>query len=266
VASGDVNHDAVCDTVNQAFGDMPQSSGVELANQDKPIYTPSMICIRDDEMANVNVAVFQNAPSYTNEDFWAFHMLNNLIGEYNESKHTGANLNAVDRQYSKMHALLGNLPDISIQKSFYLPGSDNGIFGSYLHGNEVHGPQMCMVHQAVASEYAYHIDQAEIFRARASSFNWLLNQNGACNRTNSQIFNEVVHFGRRIPRSEQATRISAVADQSHMQRVCTEWIWDRELTAAIWGPMHGLASIGHYNRIWKRSTLGWYGTAQFNSQ
>jgi len=72
-----------------------------------------------------------------------------------------------------MHSLLGQFPDISIQKSFYLPGSDNGLFGSYLHGNEVHGVQMCFVSQFVASEYAYHINQAEIFRARAQCFNWL---------------------------------------------------------------------------------------------
>lgn len=77
---------------------------------------------------------------------------------------------------------------------------------------------------------------------------------------------EIVHFGRRVPRSEQAIRMSNVADQSHMQRVATEWLWDRELTAAVWGPMHGLSSMMHYNRNWKRSTLGWYGTAQFNTQ
>lgn len=265
VASGDVNHDAVSDSVNRAFGQMSQTSGVELANQDKPIYTPSMISMRDDEMANVNVCVFFNAPTYTNEDYWAFHMLNNLVGEYNEATHTGANLNATDRQYNTMHKLLGNLPDVSIQKSFYLPGSDSGLFGSYLHGNEVHGPQMCMVSQYVVTEFAYHINQAEIFRARAQAFNWLLNQVGTSRTTNRNIANEVIHFGRRVPRSEQALRISNVADQSHMQRVCTEWLWDRELTAALWGPMHSLAAMAHYNRTWKRSTLGWYGTAAYNT-
>jgi len=84
--------------------------------------------------------------------------------------------------------------------------------------------------------------------------------------TNNQIMNEIVHYGRRVPRSEMAVRISNVAEQSHMQRVASEWLWDRELTAAVWGPMHGLANMMHYNRSWKRSTLGWYGIAQFNSQ
>jgi hypothetical protein len=89
--------------------------------------------------------------------------------------HTGANLNAVDRQYSELHKMLGNLPDISIQKSFYLPSGDNAVFGSYLHGNEVHGPQMLYVSQVLTSEYAYQIGQHEIFRARARYFNDLLN-------------------------------------------------------------------------------------------
>jgi hypothetical protein len=30
-----------------------------------------------------------------------------------------------------------------------------------------------------------------------------------------------------MPRSENATRVSNVADMGHMKRVITEWIWDR---------------------------------------
>lgn len=241
-------------------------SNAELANIDKPFNTPSLMFMRDDEMANFNIAVFLQAPTWTNEDYWAFRVLNHMIGEYREDRHTGANLNAVDRQYSTMHALLGNLPDISIQKSFYWPGSDYGLFGSYLHGNEVHSIQMLYVSQIVASEYAYHINQAEIFRSRNAFWNELLNASGSSHETNSQVANEVIQLGRRVPRSEQALRVSNVAVQTHMQRICTEWIWDQELNAAGWGPMHAVASSAHYNRNWRRSTLGYYGTGHFNAQ
>jgi len=264
-ATGDCDHIEVADVVNGAFGHLAQSSGTELANQDKPIYTPSLMFMRDDEMANMNICVFFNAPSWTHEDYWAFQMINRLIGEFREDQHTGANLNATDRQYNSLHTLLGNLPDVSIQKSLYLPGSDNGIFGSYIHGNEVHGNQLIYATQIVATEYAYHINQAEIFRARARAFNDLLNLNSG-EHANSQIANEAIHLGRIVPRSEQAVRISNVSDQKHLQRICTEWLWDRDLTGAIWGPLHAVAAHGHYNRAWRRSTLGWYGTSQYNTQ
>jgi len=263
VACGDCSHDAVAESVNQHFGQLAQSSGVELANQDKPLYTPSMIFMRDDEMANMNVGVFFNAPTYTSEDYWAFRLLNNVLGEYNEALHTGANLNSPERQYNKLHALLGQNPDISIHKSFYMPGSDNALFGSYLHGNEVYGAQMCLVSQMVASEYSYHIDQSEVFRARAVCFNELLNQNVG-ERLNSEIANQVINLGRRVPRSESAMRLSNCAEQTHIQRVCTEWLWDREITAAVWGPLHGVQQMGHYNRTWRRSTLGWNASGTYH--
>lgn len=34
------------------------------------------------------------------------------------------------------------MPDVSIHKAVYLPYSDVGLFGSYLHGNEVFSAQM----------------------------------------------------------------------------------------------------------------------------
>jgi len=264
VATGDVSHEQVSNEVTKNFGQLAQSSGTELANMDKPIYTPSMMFMRDDEMANLNVTMFFNAPTYTNEDYWAMRFMNVLMGEYREDLHTGANLNATDRQYSELHKMLGNLPDISIHKSFYEPSGDNALFGSYLHGNEVHGPQMLYVSQLVASEYGYQIGQAEIFRARSRYFNDLLNANSG-NATNSEVANEAIHFGRVVPRSEKATRISNVAEQKHLQRVCSEWFWDKDITGAVWGPQHAIASLSSYNRNFRRSTLGWYGMNQFNT-
>lgn len=160
--------------------------------------------------------------------------------------------------------MLGNLPDISIHKSFYEPSGDNALFGSYLHGNEVHGPQMLYVSQLVASEYGYQMGQAEIFRARARYFNDLLNADSG-NATNSEVANEAIHFGRVVPRSEKATRISNIAEQKHLQRVCSEWFWDKDITGAVWGPQHAIQSLSSYNRNFRRSTLGWYGMNQFNT-
>jgi processing peptidase subunit beta len=156
VASGDCTEADVLGSVGGAFGGMAQSAG-QLANMDKPIYTASLMFMRDDEMANMNIAVFFNAPSYTNEDYWAFTLLNKLMCEYREDRHTGMNLNAVDRQYSTWHKWLGNLPDISITKPFYFPGSDGGLWGNYLHGNEVHGAQMCFGSQNCVSEFSYEV-------------------------------------------------------------------------------------------------------------
>lgn len=42
---------------------------------EKPVFTPALMFIRDDEMVNSNVGVFYDAPSWKDEDFYAFLLL-----------------------------------------------------------------------------------------------------------------------------------------------------------------------------------------------
>merc|ERR1719188_1718204 len=112
--------------------------------------------------------------------------------------------------------------------------------------------------QSVTSEFAYHLNQAEVFRARAKYWNDLLNEQSG-SQTNEKLAEQVIHFGRVVPRSELATRISNAAENKHLQRIATEWFWDRDIAATAWGNLHGVSSNSSYNRGWRRSTLGWYG-------
>lgn len=98
--------------------------------------------IRDDEMANVNVGVFFEAPTWTDKDFFAMQVFKNIMGSYSSDKYTGHHLNTADRQYSLIHTELGNLPDVNIHKCEYFPYSDTALFGNYFFGNEVFANQM----------------------------------------------------------------------------------------------------------------------------
>jgi len=53
--------------------------------------------MRDDEMANVNVGVFFEAPSWKDKDMLSMHLIKTLLGEYRADKFTGAHLNLPDR-------------------------------------------------------------------------------------------------------------------------------------------------------------------------
>lgn len=43
-----------------------------------------------------------------------------------------------------------------------------------------------------------------------------------------------------------------------IKRLATKWFYDVDIAAAVWGPLHYILSMTHYNRPWKRSTLGVY--------
>lgn len=51
-------------------------------NLNKAVFNPGLLMIRDDEMANSSIGVFYDAPSWKHEDFYAFLLLQRMIGSY----------------------------------------------------------------------------------------------------------------------------------------------------------------------------------------
>lgn len=156
-AAGNVNHNSLVSAVEKGFSGLSSQAPAELHNSEKPYATPSIINMRDDELTNLNVGVFFNAPTWTDPDFLAVHFFSKILGNYRVDKYTGFHLNAPDRQYNQLHAALGTLPDVSYQKCFYFPYSDTAMFGNYLLGNEVFSVQMSFLTQMVLSEYAANV-------------------------------------------------------------------------------------------------------------
>jgi len=92
VGTGGVDHESFVDQVNQAFSSIGQTTSVQRANEEKPIYVPALLMIRDDEMVNANVGVFYDAPSYKDSDYFSFCLLKTMFGEYRIDVNAG-NLN-----------------------------------------------------------------------------------------------------------------------------------------------------------------------------
>jgi len=258
VGAGEINHQELVEFAEKYFGNLPTNvpSGFVFKNADKPVFTPSLMFMRDDEMANVNIGVFFEAPGWAHEDYYSFLLFQRVLGEYQQGRHSG-NLNHPSRQYNALHTLLGGLPDVSLQKCIYAPYSDTGLFGSYFHGNEVHSYQMLYSSQLVASDFANHMNEVEVFRAKNKLYNELL-QHETGNDITQSIGNQILYLNRIVPRSEIATRIANI-EKPHLTRVARNWFFDNEVSAVAWGPIHSLMTLSHYNRPMKRSTLGWYG-------
>jgi processing peptidase subunit beta len=146
---------------------------VPAKNTEKPIYIPGLLMIRDDEMYNANIGVFYDAPSVKDEDYYAFLLFKNMFGDYRIDKNA-EHLNDCHKQYNSMHALLGNLPDVTRADCHYFAYSDAGLFGNYFFGNEVFNRQMnyCGVHMPTI--FAHYLNDVEVHRGRNAYFNGLL--------------------------------------------------------------------------------------------
>lgn len=75
-----------------------------------------------------------------------------------------------------MHSQLGLFPDITLHKCDYITYKDTALFGSYLMGNEVFCAQLQYMSQFVLTEYASHVSNAEVVRAKNQSYTALLRQ------------------------------------------------------------------------------------------
>ena len=114
-----------------------------------------------------------------------------------------------------MHALLGELPDVTRAECLYSPYSDCGIFGNWLFGNEIFTRQMNWLGVACPTFYSDYVSEVEVVRARNVLWNELMSIQSASD-VMQQIGPQMLYLNRRVPRSEIAKRVSHL-DATYMR-------------------------------------------------
>ena len=66
---------------------------------------------------------------------------------------------------------------------------------------------------------------------------------------------QATYLDRLVSRTEIATKVTHM-DPAYVSRLVTKWFWDRDIAVVAWGPTHNMMTMAHYNRPYKRSTLG----------
>lgn len=204
VGTGNVNHSELVDLAEEHLADIQKSPNEEtpIPNAERPIYSPALLFIRDDEMYNSNIGVFYDAPGMKHKDYYAFQLMQRIFGTYHIQKNA-EHLNDVLKQYNALHTMIGDLPDVTRSRCYHLAYSDAGIFGNYFFGNEIFTRQMTYCGMCLPTIYAHYMNEVEVFRARNKIYNELLNEScllGTAHDIASQVFFQ----GRRVPRSEIA--------------------------------------------------------------
>jgi len=215
-------------------------------------------------MLNTCFSVAFEAPSWNDPDFFAMTFFKRIIGDYRCDKFTGIHLNSAHLQYNSFHTWLGNFPDMILHQPFYIPYSDTGLFGNFIYGNEMYTQEMSIKTQNQMSTYAQYINQAEVFRARNKYFNDLLELNCPVEVSFDNAL-QIAYLNRIISHTETATRISHMTP-AYVKKVATKWFWDKETVVTAYGNLHGGIINAHYNRTFKRATLGDYSLIMVNFQ
>ena len=76
---------------------------------------------------------------------------------------------------------------------------------------------------------------------------------------------QAAYLDRVINRTETATRISHMTSE-YLQKVASKWFWDKETAVTAYGNLHAGMARSHYNRTFKRATLGEYSQVMVHYQ
>ncbi len=216
VGAGNINHEEFVNQVNQHFASLPKQTSGKIKNRERAVFNPALLFIRDDEMVNSNVGIFYDAPSIKHPDYYGFKLLKHMLGSYRVDKNA-EHLNDVHKQYNSMHALLGDLPDVTRQESLYYAYSDSGIWGNYFFGNEVFTRQMNYCGVCLPTIYSHYLNDVEVYRGRNHLFNTLLNRESP-SQIAQEIGPQILYLGRRLARSEIAKRVAHI-DNYHLKHL-----------------------------------------------
>lgn len=254
------NPDKVLDNARKGLSSWPTESTVtgndiNPINLEMPLLTSSTIAVRDDEMANLNVAISYKAPAYGSSDDVFYRYFQKLVGNYDAHENGTSHLNSSDRQYNLAHTWLGETPGINMFRSEYMAYSDTGLYTSYVHGHEIWGTIMIYLGQFLNCEYTKTLNQADVYRGRARFFNDLLEESRVSIPNNVGIARDMLYTGRRIGRNEWATKVSALAEPKHVQNKAKKHFYDQDISVVFYGPQHLIDNATYYDRFMRKSTL-----------
>lgn len=233
VVTGGVDHNMLMGLAEKHFSAFPIKPPTPPVEEMPPIFTPSMITIRDDSKLKTNVGVFFDAPCWKHEDYFPFILLERMFGMYASNTNIANVIQDSHQVYNSMHSAIRKLP-ITKAQAVYSPYRAGGIIGNYLCG-EFHGTRdMLKAALTVPSIYSDYLDQLEVYRTKNKFYFDLMQIE--CPEDMMMLYSQqLMNIGRIITKPELAKRVAAVT-KTHLQNVCKEWFYDEEPVIVAWGP------------------------------
>lgn len=246
VGVGGVDPSVLSDLAEKHFGKVPKNAG-EVSGEETPVFTPSTIQIRDDDVDMTHCGIFYLAPGWNHEDYFAFQLLQRIMGDYKPER--DSKINHPHLQYNNLHKWLGEMEDFGGHNSYYCSYSDVGLFGHYAASLDMSAYLVPHSLLKATRKVTGLVMESEMYRARNKYYNQLLSPQSLGDLAN-EIGHQLTFANRRIPRSEVAKRISCL-DNRHLEKTYAKWLWDTELAITFYGPI--FTQIRMYE-IWRGYT------------
>ena len=162
------------DLTEQHFGKLQRTNGgVQILNTETPKFTPGLLYVRDDQMQQQNVGVFYNAPCWRDPDFFAFLLLQRIMGNFTMD-HYLESMADLEAQPNMMHEFLKVIPDLQRFDAVYSPYTDCGIFGFYFQGDPNYTQTMSYLGGKIGEVLSEYLTDQDVTRAKYRLYNELM--------------------------------------------------------------------------------------------
>jgi processing peptidase subunit beta len=224
VAAGGVKHDEIVKAAESTLGKLPSGA----LTHPKPVYTGSMVEIRDDFIPMAHIAVALKGPGNTSTDTYVIQVIQALMGNYDRSYGLGQ---ATTSNLTQMVANEGQTSKLTSFSTFY---RDIGLFGITA---QVEHSYLENIHTYAIAEWRkllWNLPSAALERAKTSLKTSLLLQLDGTQAVCEDIGRQLQYLSQRRSLSEQFSIIDRIT-ASDVQRVIDQYVTDADPAIAVIG-------------------------------
>ena len=241
LGAGGVTHEQLMEMANNFFGDVPSSSEFPFDGEHSAIYTPSLVQTIDEKAENSSLCVFSEAPSWSNQEYWAFVLLQRIMADYSPIKKM--KIDDPELQYNHLQKRLDLAQGIKKHECLYIPYKDVGLFGHFVSCHHESAPFIGKILVDSFTDYADDLNEFEVTRGKNKIYNELLGIELGSDIVQT-IGAQLIYMGRVIPRSEIAKRVSDM-DVKDLQNVFKKWFKPNTFSIALRGPVKTIEKSLH---------------------
>ncbi|OMJ71050.1 hypothetical protein SteCoe_30850 [Stentor coeruleus] len=232
LGAGGILHSQLMEMAEKFVGHVPSNSEFPFDGEHHAVFTPSLTLTKDENAQFFHMAVFAPAPDWSDPDYWAFLLLQRIMGDYSSQK--SVRIDSPDLIFNQLHKDLDNVQGINKHECLYIPYKDVGLFGHYMSiAHESAGKAFKVLIDSFM-EYAEGLDETEVTRGKNRIYNELLGIELGSDILQT-IGSQLIYMKRLVPRSEIAKRVSEY-DVKKLQEVFKKYFRPNEFTIAIRGP------------------------------
>lgn len=241
IGVGDIPpHKVFMEMVHKYFCAYPAKSAIH--QRIKPKFHSGISLVKPDLLENppdgINVGVFFDAANWKDQDYYAFLLLQRLIGDKPQHE-LEAKIFEQDASSNIFQNKLASYDEVLFQQSLFTPYMDCGLFGTYFYGSPDSFEDMIDLTKWIIEKYAKgQISDHELDRAKNKIFIEIL-QHETGNDLTQAYGNQLFYLKRRVHRSEIAKRIANYTKEDIANAV-ERWLLNKSYSVTAWGNVESL--------------------------